>query len=249
MGLFDFFDAFKSGPSERKIDAAATVLSTRHGEPARRYEAADRLAAWADEEPSAIDGLLSRYRITSEKEMSDEEEKAHVHRLLDKLGAEKVVPAIERYLKREPQVGWPLRILSGMVSEDDFRQRVCQVLSRLDTQFDRHPERKVEMIHALMDHASHEEVGTTVGPFLEDTDDTVRMAAGELLSQAPDEERGQLLVNALLDSTDRPRVLDALIKSIAARDVSVAGRKAEVEPLLPEGYYLTRQGMVRRLDK
>ena len=39
------------------------------------------------------------------------------------------------------------------------------------------------------------------------------------------------------------------IKHMAEQGISVKGRKADVEPYLPEGYYLTREGVVKRLGR
>ena len=244
MGLLDSLFG-GGGPSPRKIDGTTRALKARHGEPARRYQAAERLAEWRT--PYAVDGLLSRYTVTVEAETSDDEEKAYVSELLDKIGAELVVPAIDRYLRREAQVSWPLRILARMVTPEEFRSSVSAVLATLDVHFDRQPERKVETLHALMEHCAHREVSDAAAPFLDDTDDTVRMAAAELIAKSDREDRGDLLVSALAQADDRPRVLDAICRAMADNQLSVKGRKAEVEPMLPEGFYLTRQGAVKRL--
>lgn len=245
MGILDGLFGGSKGPTPRKISSSVSILQTRHGEPIRRYQAAERLAQWGT--PEAVDGLLLRYTVTAEKETSDEEEKAHVAELLEKLGAEKVVPAISRYLPRHAHVNWPLRILGRLVSPDEFRGVVTEVLGQLDIHFDRHPERKVELIHALEDHAADPTVGETVAAFLDDTDDTVRIAAARLLASGGSQQAIDRLVDTLVESRDRPRVIDAICAALAEAGAAVKGRKAEVEPMLPEGYYLTRQGGVKRL--
>jgi hypothetical protein len=235
-----------SGPSPRQVASAVGALLMRHGEPVRRYEAADRLAAWRTTE--AIDGLLRRFSVAAASETSDDEEKAYVAELIEKMGRD-AIPSIERYLRREADVAWPLRILGKLCSPDELRDRVLAALATYDAHFDPNPERKVETIHVLVPHAAHEAVAEAVARFLEDTDDTVRIAAVELLSTAGRDVDHHRLVDALVASPDRPRVKSAIARVLADKGLSVPGRKAEVEPLLPQGYYLTREGGVKRLGK
>jgi hypothetical protein len=247
MGFLDGLFGGDKGPTPKKIQAQVSILETRHGEPARRYQAMEKLLEWGTEE--AIDGLLVRYTVTAEKETSDEDEKTWLADKLVDLGAERVVPALERHLRRHEAVGWPLRILQRMVSADEAARSVVQILDDLDIHFDRHPQRKVELIHALVDHAADDAIARAVAPFLDDTDDTVRIAAGELLARTGSPEHLSLLVDAFIASGDRPRVQVELIQRMAEQGVAVKGRKAEVEPYLPEGYYLTREGVVKRLGR
>lgn len=245
MGLLDSLFGGK-GPSTRKIDSAVRTLEFRHGEPARRYEAMDRLAAW--DTPEATRGLLRRFTFASTSTTSDEEEKAYVGRLIEKKGHEAVDPLLE-YLRSEEEVAWPLRVLERILPQEEFRERVTEILAKLDVHFDRMPVRKVEIISALAPHVGERSVADAIGAFLEDTDDRVRIAAAEALATTGVAEDHQRLVGALLECEDRPRVRADLCALMAAHGVSVQGRKADVEPLLPEGYYLTRDGVVKRLGK
>ena len=69
MGILDsLFGGSGGKPSPRKVATETRALETRHGEPARRYQAAERLAEWAADDPEAMDGLLGRYTINAEKE-------------------------------------------------------------------------------------------------------------------------------------------------------------------------------------
>ena len=85
--------------------------------------------------------------------------------------------------------------------------------------------------------------------FLEDTDDTVRIAASDLLVLAGRDQDREALLEALLTSVDRPRVLANICSIFALKDWSVAGRKADVEKLLPHGFYLTREGALKKMGR
>jgi hypothetical protein len=247
MGFLDaLFGGGSDGPSERKIASTVAILQRRHGEPALRYQAADKLAAWKT--GPAIDALLKRFTFNAASETSDEEEKAYVADLIEKIGAD-AIPSIEKYLRNEAEVGWPLKVLSRLVGPEEFRRRVLAIMEGYDTHFDRNPERKVETLDALVAHASAPEVAEATTRFLEDTDDTVRIAAIELLVASGREVDMDRIVDVLVASTDRPRVIVTACAALAEKGWVVKGRKAEVEPLLPQGYYLTREGGVKRLGK
>ena len=233
-------------PTDKKIASTVTVLQRRHGEPAIRYQAADKLASWGT--PAAIEGLLKRFTVTVASEMSDDEEKAYVAELVEKKG-EEAVPLVVSYLRREAEVSWALRILSKVLPPDEFRARVVEVLSALDPHFDPNPQRKVEMIEALAEHATQPDVARVVSRFLTDTDDAVRIEASAVLSRAGAEEDVTALVDCLIDSRDRARVISAVVENLVERALSVKGRKADVESVLPSGYYVTREGVVKRLGK
>jgi HEAT repeat protein len=235
-------------PTDKQIASQVALLQRRHGEPAIRYGAADKLRDWAVAGSApAIDGLLKRFSVNVASETSDEEEKAYVAEILtDKVGLAAVGP-IEAYLRHEEQVSWPLRLLSKLVPPDEYRDRVVAILASFDAHYDRMPERKGETIHNLMDHASHPEVVAAVTRFLDDTDDAVRLAAIELLARSGRPEDLAVLATSLVESADRPRVRNALLQALDGKPAAGAGRRAEIEPLLPEGWYLTREGTVRRL--
>lgn len=248
MGFLNALFGGTDAPTEKQVLAAVKALETRHGEPARRYEAADRLAAWGT--PDALLGLLRRYTFNAEKEMSDEEEKAYVADLLEKAGRKAVGP-IEKHVQSEAEVAWALRILERVLPQEEFRERACAILSRLDVHFDRIPERKVDILHALAPHASDARVADATLRFLEDTDDSVRIAAVELLlASGRDADRDGLL-ECLVRSGDRPRVLAAVLDGFAAKAWPLGDRIDEVRGVLSadQGFALTKDGLVVKLRK
>lgn len=244
MGFLDaIFGSSTSAPSTKQVDAAVLAMTRRHGEPALRYEAADRLLSWGT--PEAIEGLLRRYAVAVERETSDDEEKAYIaDRITEKI-AQRAIPAIEKYLRHEEQVNWPLRLLKRLTPPDEFRDRVLQILTKLDVHFDKHPIRKVEMIHALIEFASESSVSDAVAPFLDDTDDTVRIAAGELLAASGRQEDLAAIVEGLIASPDRPRVRAALCRLLIGAPGALQARRDEVSAVLTDGVEIDESGTLR----
>jgi HEAT repeat protein len=247
MGFLDSLFGGTKPPSTKQVDSTVLVLQRRHGEPAFRYEAADKLLGWGT--PEAVEGLLQRFTVTVALETSDDEEKAYiVDKIVETIGSD-AIPAIEKYLRREEQVNWPLRLLQRLVQPDEFKGKVLRILASLDVHFDKNPGRKVELIHALVEFSADPEVADTVAAFLDDTDDTVRIAAAQLLTQSGREKDFGALVDSLLASPDRPRVKNALLQALLDKPAALKGRRAEVEPLLDAGLFMTNEGTLRRLGQ
>ena len=246
MGFLDSLFGPPKTATPRAIEVQSKALKQRHGDPSFRYQAADTLAAWGT--PEAIEALLDRFTISVASETSDEAEKEHVGELVtDKLGRSAVDP-IEKYLRHNEQVGWPLRLLAKIVSPEEFRERTLRVLNKLDTHFDRLPERKVEMLHFLVEHASHPEIADAAQRFLEDTDDRVRIAAIELLKASGRPEDVAAMAQCFAESPDRPRVLSALSEALEGRQGALAGHADAVAPFVPAGFAVQVDGTLRRVN-
>jgi HEAT repeat protein len=242
-----FFDSLFGPPKTATPSAIATqvkALQQRHGDPSFRYQAADVLAGWAT--PEAIFALLERFTVTVASETSDEAEKNYVGELItDKIGKAAVEP-IEKFLNTHENVAWPLRLLEKLVTPEECRERTLRVLGKLDTHFDRLPERKVEMLHFLVSQAEHAEVADAAHRFLEDTDDRVRIAAIELLKHAGRPEDVAAMAECFATSPDRPRVLAALAEALAGKAGLFAGRAEEIQKLVPAGYSLSPEGTLAK---
>lgn len=242
MSLLDFIFGPGKTPTPQRISTQARALVQRHGDPSFRYQAADTLAGWGT--PEAITALLDRFSVNVASETSDEAEKSHVGELItDKIGRDAVEP-LETYMTRHEQVAWPLRLLSRIVEPDEFRERIVRVLGKLDTHFDRLPERKVEILHFLVEHAQHADVADATHRFLEDTDDRVRIAAIELLKASARQQDFEAMATCWIGSADRPRVRAALHDALVDRPGAFAGR---VEGLsAPEGFVITADGTLAK---
>lgn len=242
-----FLDALFGPPkvaNPRAIASQVKALKQRHGDPSFRYAAADTLAAWGT--PDAIEALLERFTVNVASETNDEAEKAHVGELVtDKIGQAAVEP-LEKYLRSNEQVGWPLRLLAKLVPPEEFRERTLRVLNKLDTHFDRLPERKVEILHVLVEQASHDDVADAAERFLEDTDDRVRIAAIELLRAANRPKDVESLAKCFAESSDRPRVQGALAEALDGCKGALAPHVEAIERHLPAGFALSPDGTLTR---
>jgi HEAT repeat protein len=244
MGFLDSLFGPPKTANPRAIESQVKALTQRHGDPSFRYQAADTLAGWGT--PEAIEALLERFTVNVASETSDEAEKDHVASLVsDKLGRDAVEP-IEKFLRTHEQVAWPLRLLAKIVPPEEFRERTLRVLNKLDTHFDRLPDRKVEMLHFLVEHAGHPEVADAAQRFLEDTDDRVRNAAVEVLKASGRDADVAAMAQCFAESPDRPRVLAALCEALAGRKGALAAHASTVATFIPAGYALQPDGTLQK---
>ena len=243
MGFLDSIFGSSTTPSSKQVDSTVIALTRRHGEPALRYEAADRLLGWGSDE--AIEGLLKRYTVTVERETSDDDEKAYIaDQITEKIGS-RAIPSVEKYLRHQEQVNWPLRLLKRLTTPEDFRDRVLGILAKLDVHFDKHPIRKVEMIHALIEFAAEPAVSDAVAAFLDDTSDTVRIAAAELLASSAREKDFAAMIDGLIASPDRPRVRAGLCRLLVGVKGAAAARREDVSGALADGFILDEEGTMQ----
>jgi HEAT repeat protein len=244
MGIMDSIFGPPKTANPRAIESQVKALKQRHGDPSFRYTAADTLAGWGT--PESIDGLLERFTINVASETSDEAEKEYVGELVTNKLRDAAVEPLEKYLRTHEQVGWPLRLLAKLVSPEEFRRRTLSVLGRLDTHFDRLPERKVDILHVLVEHAGEAEVADAATRFLEDTDDRVRIAAIDLLTAAGRPQDVAAMAECFAASPDRPRVLAALAEALEGRPAALAAHAPAASASVPAGFTLQPDGTLVR---
>jgi HEAT repeat protein len=89
------------------------------------------------------------------------------------------------------------------------------------------------------------EIAAVLKQFLRDDDDDVRIAAVEAIAEVGEDMR-EALLEACLESCDRPRIRIKICEVFADRDWPVKGYRPKVEQALPEGFHVTAKGLIRR---
>jgi hypothetical protein len=101
------------------------------------------------------------------------------------------------------------------------------------------------MIHALIEFAQESAVGDAVAAFLDDTDDTVRIAAAELLARSAREQDHAAMVDGLIASPDRPRVRAGICRLLAGVTGAASARREDVLAALADGFVLDPDGTIQ----
>jgi HEAT repeat protein len=240
MGIFDFLRSEGSGPSERQIRKTVAALTETHGDPYRRRSAASQLLEWGT--PKALRALLQRFTIKASSETVDTDEKNDLHDTLVRLG-QKAVPPILSYLHDEREIAYPLSALSRILKRERFLEEVMNLLSELDLRDPREAPKKVELLRQLKAR-SVPTIFERVRVFLDDVDDDVRVMATDILAENDTDETRKQLLQALLDGEGRPRVRMKIAEIFSEKGWPVRGFRKLVEDCLPDGYVMTKKGII-----
>jgi HEAT repeat protein len=237
--MFDFFR--RNQPSPKSIDRIVKRLTETGGEDGPRVEAAEKLVEWGT--PDALYALCKRFTISSKVITQDIEEKRYVVRMLVDKGQEAVEPIL-RFIKKNHQVEWPVQALAQILPREELVPKLVEALEYVGQGEFTSPEHRTSLIKAMHGLVTPE-IASTIRKFFKDDDDDVRISAIHALAELGEDMREPLL-EAFLDSGDRPRILIAVAEVFADREWPVKGFRPRIEQALPDGFHLTAKGLIRR---
>lgn len=245
MGLKDFFSNYRENQDRRRLEKLTKRLCEKFAQDYERYAAADELDKMDGDD--AVFALLQRFGILTPKIIDDEQEKKYVYKLVQAKG-EGAVPAILKYVREKEGLVYPLRLLKEIVGPDRARELLLEVMREFSPEYDRTPERKIDVIQALGEFEGAEMIPVLL-PFLKDPDDDVVTSAMDVLSKHQDDE-GESIRNAFLetflDPEEKPRVKRRVLELLKELRWKVTGHRKQVEERLPEEYYLDKKGFLKR---
>jgi len=241
MGLMDLIGM---GGPEGKIRRFTKRAMEKFGPPENRQGAIEELGELKTE--AAVDALLMRYTFRVDPGITDDEEKARVLALVLAAG-DAALPSVKRFILTRDEISWPLRALSDLLPEEAVVQFLVEVANKVSGEYSRVPEKKVLLLHALSSHKAPS-ITQAVVPFLEDMDDEVQIAAGEVIAKQHDEAGRAPLIEHFLKAHEgsNARVREAFAGLLADSTWDVKGYTPKVEAALPQGYKLDSKGKVQR---
>ncbi len=243
-GEMDILALFRGSP-EKQIERLRKKVKEPHGDASVRINAAHKLYQMGT--PEAILALLDRFKINTSPSRQDDEEKEEVLGWIVSFG-ERAVEPLTIFLKRERQVYWPARALKEILPEDRLVARLNEILLHLWECPPASPEPKAQLIRSLQGLRSPE-LEETVRLFVEARDDDVCLAAVDYLFESEEERNRESVLQCYLDSPDRPRIRAQILERLAEKGWNVKGFRPGVEETLPEGYTLTRDGVVKSIGR
>jgi hypothetical protein len=243
MSIFDFLNADKrqANKLERAIKGANNKFKPKDY---RQVALNEVITAARARNPVAIQGLLARFAVCAEPSSEDEQEKEWVCETLVEIGADGI-DQLRRALRTAESVTWVHRVLRSVLSEEEYKKELLEVLDDFDTEYERNPDRKLQTIMALSETPSAE-VTTALLRFLEDVDETVRYQTVAALVKHRDENAREPLLEALC-SDESIRVRNIIINAFAELEWLTTGYKKKVEALLPSGYKQDKNGKIVKL--
>ncbi len=247
MSLFDFLKK-KDGPPAS--DGLSWSLKRRIRKAHNRFTPAEeRLAALQglseDGSRPAIEALIKRFGFYVEPLTTDEREKEYVYDVLIGLGPS-IIPQLIDSIRTSDSLHWQLRLYHEIASEKDVLQTLIGIIEGYDTEYEKNPQRKIQIIASLGDwRTAH--VAKVLLRFLEDVDEEVRyQTVQSLMRQDPEIVRDRLMDVALSDESNRIR--DYVVEGLIEQEISIKGfsRRKEFEDLLGTDLMIDKQGHIKR---
>lgn len=192
----------------------------------------------------AITALLMRFTYYVDPSITDGEEKDEAFHWVTKCGEEALEP-VRRALKQHDSPGWPLRILSALVPAETVVAEMLAVLARMDTDYERDPQKKIAILASLEEHQDVR-IAKAVTPFLLDMNETCRFhALGAALAQENAADALGDMLGAFVEEDSR-RVKLRLVEAMQDRGWVCSPEQVEaVKAALPEGANMDARGAMR----
>jgi HEAT repeat protein len=243
MGILDFLSAEKRQARrlERVVKRANNKYTPKDYRQIALHEMIDEARRG---NPTALSGLLARFNVCADPSIEDEEEKEWVHDALVEIG----VPGlsyIRRALRSAESVVWVQRTFKDIVTPEEYKKELLEVLQAFDTEYERNPDRKTQTIMALAEVPGRD-VAETLLRFLGDVDETVRFQTVVALAKQADGIAREPLLKVICED-ESIRVRNIAIESFATLGWETTGFKKKVEPLLPAGYAQDKSGRIVKI--
>jgi hypothetical protein len=237
MGLLD---VFKGGGGGLKKHVAR--VANRRAQKHERWESIQVLASDGSDE--ALRALLTRFTIRVDPSITDGEEKNEAFQGIVQHGEAALEP-VRDFLDSSETLAWPLKILREIQSEEEVNTILLELLSKMETEYERDPQKKIDVI-AGFEESKDPRIVDAVTRFLEDMNETARFhAAGAILAQDEADAALEPMTKAFLAEESvrvRMRMLDGYIE----RGWKLADVKEEASKKMPTGYSLGKKGEVRK---
>ncbi len=235
FGLFGKKSA--SSPLRKHAERAAN----KRAQALDRWEAIQALAAAGTAE--AVEALLVRFTFYVDPTITDQEEKDAAFEGVLRAGDAALEP-VTAFLRKAESISWPLKILDQLASAEAVTGKLLDMLSEMDTEYERDPQRKIQVLSALEERVDSRIV-EAVMRFLGDANETVRFTAvGALLAQSEARQAREAIVECLCNE-ESLRIRNRILQGFIERGWDFADRVDEVRPKLPPGYALDKKGVPR----
>jgi hypothetical protein len=243
MGLLNFLSSEER--SKRRVAKVIRNANNKFKPKEYRQPALSELidiAKAGNEE--GMSGLLSRFSVNAEPSSEDELEKEWACEALVEIGRA-ALPPIRRSMRSAESISWIQRTLKNIVSADEFKTELLDVLSEFDTEYERNPDRKLQTIAALAD-AEGDDVVVAIIPFLKDVDETVRFQTVSTLAKQGDDLAREPMLETMCED-ESLRVRNETVDAFAQLEWSTKGFKKKVDAILPKGFRHDKSGKIVRL--
>jgi hypothetical protein len=254
MGFLGLFGG-GGGMSQGRIDKSAKLAANPFAQPDVRMREMQRLLQ--EGSPAALRGLLKRFTANASGGIADEDEKKWLEDAIVDAGEAAKEP-LRDFIKNEEKLTYALHAYERICGADEAIRYFVEVLNHYGPEDHRSGEAKLQLVHALAEHASNPAVLPALMPFLLDHTDEVRTAVLEQLDLAADRKdvsddllasSGETLATLVCDPTVGPRVQRRACELLEKRVWAVGGSAQELAPFVNDEWFLDKKRFVRKRVK
>lgn len=245
MGLLDFF---KKKSAIEKHGERVAKRRTANDDRWQSIQTLGRIASTEpeagrlDEREAAVAALMARFKFYVDPTITDGEEKDETFRWICEAGDVAVAPVLAA-LREHESLSWGLKCLEQILSPDALLEEMLKLLATMDTDYERDPQRKVQLLGTLEEKRGPA-VAEAVVRFLLDIDESVRFHAfGAVLAQENAEDHLSA-INEALAQEESVRVKVSAFETLAERRWALTDA---VE--VPDGWFKDKRGIPRLSKK
>ncbi len=231
----------------KKSDAAgirkhAERVANKRAQAYDRWESIQALAQMKTKE--SVHALLPRFTFYVQPSITDQEEKDAVFAALVEAGEVGIEPIVA-FMRKAESIAWAIKILDKIAPSEVVVGHLTDLLSTMDIEYERDPERKNQILNALAERKDPR-IEAAVVRFLGDMNETVRFnTVAALSAQEAIASQTQAIV-ACLCAEDSVRVRNRILDALASARVSVSPQEEQVKPRLTQGWALDPGGIPKK---
>jgi HEAT repeats len=239
MGILDFLGGKKTDSPVRKH---AERVANKRAQAFDRWEAIAALSRMHTAD--AVEALLPRFTFYVEPSITDQEEKDAAFGGVLEAGQAAVEP-VTAFLRKTDSIAWPVKMLDKLVPEEVVIGRLIELLDRMDIEYERDPDRKIQVLTNLGERRDAR-IAPAAARFMLDANETARFTAvGTVLAQQDAPAFVAALVQCLCQE-DSVRVRNRVLEALSGLGAGVAPHQDAVKTRLTPGYSLDGAGVVRK---
>jgi hypothetical protein len=231
LGIFGKKSEAGGNPAVRKH---AERVANKRAQAYDRWESIQALSQMRSQE--SVAALLPRFTFYVEPSITDQEEKDAAFAGIVEAGALGLEPVVA-FLRKSDSISWPLKMLDKIVPPEIVVAHLLDLLSGMDVEYERDPERKIQILNTLAERKDAR-AAEAVARFVGDSNETVRFAAvGAIVGQEATAVHRAVLLTCLCVE-DSVRVRNRILDAFSAANISVSPDQERVRARLTAGYTL-----------
>jgi hypothetical protein len=235
MAMFGLFGGKSEGSQVKKL--AERVLNKRSQSP-DRWEAIQALAKLGTGE--AVAALLPRFTFYIEPSINDQEEKDMAFDGVVRAGTAGIEPIVA-FLKRAESISWPVKMLERIAGPQVVIERLLELLTVMDTEYERDPQKKIQVLVELEDRRDPR-ISAAVVRFLGDANETVRFHAASTLLGQPDATEHRAALRKQVEQEESVRVRVRVLDGFLQAGWEIGEASPALRARLPAGFSLDAKG-------